>query len=75
MTAKNGSCCRPFIEAPAPVAAAGKTDLGSQLVLSTATPPVVTYLFAEEVQPTLDRSSFSTPPPLDAVIVYLHLTI
>ena len=75
VTARTGSCCHPFTEAPAPAVAAGKASLGSQLVLCTATVPVVTYLPAQEVQPTLDRSNFSTPPPLDAVIVFLHLTI
>jgi len=30
---------------------------------------------ADEVRPALERNGCSTLPPLDAVIVYLHLTI
>jgi len=74
-SAKNGSCCHPSVEAPAPASGSGKADVGWQLtqVATIDLPPVL--LSADEFQPTLDRSSFATPPPIDAVIVFLHLTI
>jgi hypothetical protein len=75
LTAKTGSCCNPFVEAAAPSTLAGKTNLGSQLMVVATIAAPSTFQVAEELHPALDRSSFSTPPPLDAVIVYLHLTI
>lgn len=75
LAAKTGSCCHPFLEAPAPAAISAKADLGSPLTLLATIDLSQTFLGTIEFQPTLDRSSFSTPPPLDAVIVFLHLTI
>jgi hypothetical protein len=75
IAAKTGSCCQPFFEAPAPAVVSGNADLGSQLTFVAATALPTIFIGADEFQPTLARSSFSTPPPLDAVIVFLHLTI
>jgi hypothetical protein len=76
IAAKTGSCCHPFIEAPKPGTTSSKADLDSQLVLNAASLLPATFIIHDDLQPTmLDRSSFSTPPPLDAVIVFLHLTI
>jgi hypothetical protein len=73
--AKTGSCCHPVIEAPSPAITSGKTDLTSQAALIAMPVPPTTFIFANELHPELSRSDFSAPPPLDAVIVFLHLTI
>jgi hypothetical protein len=70
-----GSCCNPIVEAPAPMAAAGKVDAASKsLVISVIETSSMFYL-ADLVRPAVELSYRSTPPPLDVVIVYLHLSI
>ena len=75
LTAKNGSCCHPFIEAPAPAIAPAQADFGSHQALIAAVDLPAVFVGEDGLQPTLDHNAFSTPPPLDAVIVFLHLTI
>jgi len=75
VAAKTGSCCHPFVEAPAPATNASNADLSSHLTLVSTIDLPQTSVGVDELQPTLDRSSFCTPPPLDTVIVFLHLTI
>src|SRR5207302_8286938 len=75
LMAKSGSGCQPIVEAPAPAAASKKAELGSELKLVAATLFVAPLAVPVDARPSLDRSSFSTPPPLDAVIVFQHLTI
>jgi len=74
VAAKTGSCCHPFLEGPAP-ASVSKADAGSHEALTGAIELPTAFIGADEFQPTLDRSGFSMPPPLDAVIVFQHLTI
>jgi hypothetical protein len=75
LTAKTGSCCNPIVEAPAPAVNSGKSDLGSKPVFIAAIQPLPTLWSVDHVRPAFERTQHSTPPPLDAVIVYLHLTI
>ena len=69
------SCCQPIVEGPASAIPAAKGDASLQLkclavsIIADNAPPAATVSFS---QPT---SHPSGPPPLDAVIVYLHLTI
>jgi|SRR4051812_33936113 hypothetical protein len=69
------SCCQPIVEGPASAIPAAKRDASLQtkcLALAIAAdgiPPAASVSFS---RPT---SHPSGPPPLDAVIVYLHLTI
>jgi hypothetical protein len=75
VAAKKGSCCHPYLEDSAPATVSGKASLGSQLVIAATAVGPITLVSADEYLPTLNLDIFSTPPPLDAVIVYLHLTI
>ena len=75
LAAKTGSCCHPFVEAPAPAAKTSKVELDKQLPLLATIESFSSLAAANEVRPALERNSFSAPPPLDAVIVFLHLTI
>jgi hypothetical protein len=70
-----GSCCNPIVEAPSPMAVSSKVNSASKaLVFATIEPPSL-FDLAEHVPPATGWNNRSTPPPLDAVIVYLHLTI
>ncbi len=75
VAAKAGSCCQPIVELPAPAAQASEMELDKQLPLVATIESLSSFSSANEVRPTLERNSFSTPPPLDVVIVFLHLTI
>jgi hypothetical protein len=55
--------------------ASGTSEQLSKSVFVAATEPVSTLWSAEKLPPRFVRTQHSTPPPLDAVIVYLHLTI
>jgi hypothetical protein len=74
LVAKTG-CCQPIVEAPAPAAKTSKVELDKHLVLVATIESFSSLAAANEVRPALKGNSFSTPPPLDAVIVFLHLTI
>jgi hypothetical protein len=50
-------------------------ELDQQLPLVATIESFSSLASANEIRPALERNSFSTPPPLDAVIVFLHLTI
>jgi hypothetical protein len=73
IVAKN-SCCRPFVEPAAPAVVVKKAHRATPLQVA-ATTPLVTLIGADGIFPTIQRGSFCTPPPLDAVIVFQHLTI
>jgi hypothetical protein len=75
LAAKTNSCCQPIIEAPAPTSKASKIELVDQLPTIAAIAPLPLLLPAFEVCSSIDRIHTATPPPLDAVIVFLHLTI
>jgi hypothetical protein len=75
LAAKTGSCCNPTVEAPAPAAGAKKSELPSQqdLVRGTLQTLHASDLPARSTTRTID--DHHGPPPLDTVIVFLHLTI
>lgn len=75
LIAITGSCCHPYVEVPAPAVTVGKTDLKANSTLVTAIAPLPILLPADNIRATFERVHHSTPPPLDTVIVYLHLTI
>lgn len=68
-------CCKPFVESPAPAAVAAKGKLVSELTLAAVALTPTTMLSASELWPTFERPQQAMPPPLDAVIVFQHLTI
>lgn len=67
-----GRCCRPVIEAPAPVLVGMKTTIDCTATHATTTDSIA-FDLAVVSRPILDFSS--PPPPLDTVIVFQHLTI
>jgi hypothetical protein len=76
LSAKTGSCCHPIVEAPAPTVNAKKGELPSQKNLvfrALPTLPFISVLLTRSTNSPLDNHH--GPPPLDAVIVFLHLTI
>jgi hypothetical protein len=75
MVGMSGSCCNPIVEAPAPMASAGKVDLATKSLVVATTEPPSTFNLVDRVQSATESINLSTPPPLDVVIVYLHLTI
>jgi len=75
LIAQAGSCCHRIVESPAPVAPSAKSDLVSKSAVVAAIEPIATLWSADRVRPEFERGQHSTPPPIDAVIVYLHLTI
>ena len=75
LMAKTGSCCHPFVEAPNPVVVAAKSDLTAKSISAFQIVAVPVLWLAQDVRPTFERVQDSTPPPLDAVIVFQRLTI
>jgi hypothetical protein len=75
LAAKTGSCCQPIVEAPAPAVKTTKAEWDKRLALVATIESFSSLMLANEFRPALERNSHSTPPPLDAVIVFLHLTI
>jgi hypothetical protein len=63
------------VEAPAPTVAASKAKLPSKAEWIAATLPISSPWLAENDRHGFERTQDSTPPPLDTVVVYLHLTI
>jgi hypothetical protein len=74
LAAKTGNCCLPIVESPAPAQGIEKISLPFQfdVVVSEVLPTIVDAGQFHLARRTLD---FHGPPPLDAVVVYLHLTI
>ena len=76
LNAKTGSCCHPITEAPVPAAGTKKSELPSQKSLVVRALPTLQFI---SVLPTRSTAHLPDnhhgPPPLDAVIVFLHLTI
>jgi hypothetical protein len=70
-----GSCCHPIIEAPAAAIAPSKAKQASDQLIAAVVHPLPALASTVAVRPSFDRVHSSTPPPLDAVILYLHLTI
>jgi hypothetical protein len=70
-----GSCCHPIIEAPAAAIATNKAKQASDQLIAAVVHPLPALVSTVAVRPAFERIHTSTPPPLDAVIVYLHLTI
>jgi hypothetical protein len=73
--AKHGCCCKGVVEVPAPAAVSKKSDLAGPTAFVAIVEPATAFVSANELWPSFERISHSTPPPLDAVIVFLHLTI
>lgn len=69
-----GTCCQPIVESPAPLAPSAKVQSPNKSALLTALAPTVEYWSAVSSRITPGHP-LSTQPPLDVVIVYLHLTI
>jgi hypothetical protein len=69
------SCCNPIIKAPAPIASSGKVELATKSVLATTIEPENWFQSPSNFQPALGNNPLSKPPPIDVIIVYLHLTI
>jgi hypothetical protein len=74
LAAKNGNCCQPIVEAFAPAKGVEKVSLVSPLDVATGVllPAVADAEPSLLLRRALDHHG---PPPLDVVIVYLHLTI
>jgi hypothetical protein len=75
LVAKSKSCCQPIIETPAPASATAKGEPAKQALLGAMIASEPALFFANENSPSLPAIGLSTPPPLDAVIVFQHLTI
>jgi hypothetical protein len=74
LAAKNGNCCQPIIETPAPAKGVEKVSPISPLDVATG---VLLPAFTDAEPSLLVRRPLDHhgPPQLDVVIVYLHLTI
>jgi len=73
--AKPNCCCKAVIAIPSPVTlskSSGRTVPPASAAIVESTPA---YISAKELGPASEWVRNATPPPLDAVIVYLHLTI
>ncbi|MBW8883664.1 MAG: hypothetical protein JF612_02570 [Planctomycetia bacterium] len=70
-----GQCCHPVVEAPAPLVLSAKAAAAEKSTLVTAIAPITEPWFVDTYRPIRHSDHLSTPPPLDVVIVYLHLTI
>ena len=76
LAAKTGPCCNPILEAPAPAVGAKASELPAQKSLLSAALPASHFTSALPAHlATRPLDNRHGPPPLDAVIVYLHLTI
>jgi hypothetical protein len=75
IAAKHGCCCTGIVEVPAPAAVTNKSEFAGHGVLLAIAEPSSAFVSANELFPSVERINHSMPPPLDAVIVYLHLTI
>jgi|SRR5262245_24155592 len=71
----SGSCCHPIIESPAPLAASAKDHAPAKSTLVATLATIDSFWAADATHPTPSWRHLSTPPPIDVVIVYLHLTI
>ena len=72
---KSGVCCHPVVEAPAPAVTPKKTGPTEPSSLVAVSQPPAALISAPELWPALVPVAQSTPPPLDAVIVFSRLTI
>jgi hypothetical protein len=70
-----GTCCRPIVESPAPLIRSANVQTAAKPLALATLVPVDELLAADAFQLVRSWRHFSTPPPLDVVIVYLHLTI
>ena len=75
IVARTTSCCHPVVESPAPAVTAKKTDAPAPSKIAATIDPISSLVPLVDVRPALVAANYATPPPLDAVIVYLHLTI
>jgi len=74
LSTTSGTCCQPIVESPAPLVPAAKFQTPAKSTLLATVAPIAEYCSAESFL-TPHWRLLSTPPPLDVVIVYLHLTI
>jgi len=70
----SGTCCQPIVENPAPLVPSTKVQAPTKSTLVATVAPIAEYRPANSFSTPHWRHP-STPPPLDVVIVYLHLTI
>ena len=75
VTAEHGCCCKGVVETPAPATIGKKSEFAAPATLVSSIESSPAYLSTSELWPSFEQFNDSTPPPVDAVIVYLHLTI
>ena len=75
LNAKTGPCCKPFVEAPAPAIKSNKVEQLSAKAIVAAVEPLNLPFYIASDRPSVELYHSSTPPPLDAVIVFQRLTI
>jgi hypothetical protein len=73
---QSGCCCNPIVETQAPATTSKNIKLHAHKHLLTTMLPVSQLISALPAAATIRAlANLHGPPPLDAVIVYLHLTI
>ena len=74
-SAKHGNCCTPTVDTPAPLRGVVKISHAPQLDLALG--EIQSPILADAAPPRIARRAldYHGPPPLDAVIVFLRLTI
>src|SRR5688500_13704733 len=75
LIAKTGTCCRPFVKPQTPMAAATKVSVLPISTLIAAITPLLFSCAAENDPLALSWALNATPPPLDGIIVFQHLTL
>lgn len=76
VAAKQTHCCQPIAAAPVPVASTKPSDLPAHSSLVSVVPHVLSLAaFVSRQVWAQPPDNHHGPPPLDAVILYLHLTI
>lgn len=75
VTALSDCCCHPYVEVPVPILVTKRAEQSTDISLTLPVAPLPLLLSAVEFRPTFPQDNSSIPPPFDAVIVFLHLTI
>ena len=75
LTAIQGCCCKGIVEVAGPATVSKKSEFAAPGTVVANTQSSAAYVSVSELWPLFEQFNDSTPPPVDAVIVYLHLTI
>ena len=75
LAAQHTCDCHGTVDLPAPAEVSKKSDGSGHSSLTAIVDLPSAFVETIEYWPALSQALDSTPPPLDAVIVYLHLTI